>query len=111
MAQSHVLSALIAKRAELAAKIQYTETQPRQLLLDLDALDQTILMFEPDIDLEEIRPKPMPPRHSAFHGQPGRLLLDILCKEGHPMAVQDLTLRVMVERVLNVSDRRLCRAM
>lgn len=63
----------MAERAELAGQIEYTETQLRQLLIDVDALDQMILMFEPDIDLQGIRPKPMPPRYSAFKGQLARL--------------------------------------
>jgi hypothetical protein len=111
MGQSHLLSGLIAKRAELAGKIEYTNTQLRQLMLDLDALDKTILLFEPDIDLEEIRPKPMPPRHSAFQGQVSRMVLDILRKEGQPMGVADLTARIMASRGLNTSDARLVRLM
>ena len=87
MTTSHVLSGLIANSAELAGQIGYADTRLRLLLLDLDALDQTIQMFEPDIDLEEIRPKPMPPRHSAFKGQVARLLLDALRQEGRPMTV------------------------
>jgi hypothetical protein len=109
--RSHVLSALIAKRTELAGKFEYTETQLRQLLIDLDALDQTILMFKPHIDLKEIQPKPMPPRHSAFKGQMARLLLDTLRSEGKPMSVHDMTLRVMMVHGMNTSDRRLCRLM
>jgi hypothetical protein len=40
---------LIAKRAKLAGQVEYTEMQLRKLLIDLDALDQTIVLFEPDI--------------------------------------------------------------
>jgi hypothetical protein len=38
----------------------------RQLILDIDRVDATIRLFAPDIDLDEIRPKPVPLRHAAF---------------------------------------------
>ncbi len=69
MAAPHVVTALIRKRAEIAGRIEHTQTALRQLIIDLDNLDATIRLFEPDIDLEEIRPKPFPPRHAAFRGE------------------------------------------
>jgi hypothetical protein len=51
----------------------------------------------------------MPSRHSAFKGLLAWLLLDTLRKEGKPMNVYDMTLRVMMARGMNNSDRRLCR--
>lgn len=41
MAQSHVLNALIAKHAEVADRIEYTNTQLRQLLLS----EPSLLLF------------------------------------------------------------------
>lgn len=64
-------------------------------------------MFEPDIDLEKVCPKLMPPRHLAFKGQIARLLLDILRSEGKLRSVHDMTLRVMMARGMNASGRRL----
>ncbi|WP_024927480.1 MULTISPECIES: hypothetical protein [unclassified Mesorhizobium] len=66
MTQSHVLSGLIAKRAELSGKMEHHQAQVRQLVMEIDALDQTLRLFDPDIDLAEIKPKPLPPRHAAY---------------------------------------------
>jgi hypothetical protein len=110
MVADHVLSGLLRKRAELAGEIEHADTMLRQLRIDLDALDQTIRLFDPDIDLEEIKPKPLPPRHQAFRGELSRLLLDTLRQSNRPMSVQELASRVMAERGLNATDKRLARA-
>jgi hypothetical protein len=49
----------------------------RQPILDPDAVDDTIHLFAPEIDREEIGPKP-PPRHAAFEGEVGRAIPDAL---------------------------------
>jgi hypothetical protein len=59
MADPHVLTGLIAKRSEIAGQVEHVQTQLRQLIIDLDNLDATLRIFRPDIDLEEIRPKPL----------------------------------------------------
>jgi hypothetical protein len=51
MADPHVLTGLIAKRAEIAGQIEYVQTTLRQLIIDPDNLDATIRIFRPVIDL------------------------------------------------------------
>lgn len=108
MAEPHVLTALIRKRAEIAGQIEHAQTTLRQLIIDLDNLDHTIRLFRPDIDLEEIRPKPLPPRNQAFKGEVSRLLLAAL-RQSQGMTTQDLARHVMAERGLNTADKRLVR--
>jgi len=57
MAQPHVVTALIQKRAELAGQIDALQDQLRQAMIDVDHVDCTLRMFDPDVDLDEIRPK------------------------------------------------------
>jgi hypothetical protein len=64
----------------------------------------------PDIDLDEIKPKPLPPRHHAFKGQVTRSILAMLRKEG-AMDAKAITLRLMAERELNLNDKVLVKAM
>ena len=61
MENEHVLSGMIKKRAELAGEIERAQTVFRQLVIDLDNLDAAIRLFDPDIDLTEIKPKPTTP--------------------------------------------------
>ena len=69
MVNEHLLSGLMRKRAELAGKLEHHQAVVRQLFIDLDNVDATIRMFDPDIELNEIRPKPLPPRHAAYKGE------------------------------------------
>lgn len=111
MENEHVLSGLIRKRAEIAGELEAAQTRVRQLILDIENVDATIRLFAPDIDLEEIRPKPLPPRHMAFKGEISRMLMSILRDTGEALTVKDLTMRMMAERELNLADQRLVRAM
>ena len=51
MAEPHVVTALITRRAEIAGQIEHTQTSLRQLIIDLDNIDAAIRLFKPDIDL------------------------------------------------------------
>lgn len=107
MADPHVLTGLIAKRSEIAGLVEHVQTQLRQLIIDLDNLDATIRIFRPDIDLEEIRPKPFPPRHAAFKGEIMRVVMGALRTAPKPLTTNELTMQVMAERGLNTADPRL----
>ena len=80
--QPNVVSALRGKRGELAGQIDALQDQLRAAMIDLDHVDATLRMFDPDIELDEIRPKPLPPRHHAFKGQVTRSILAMLRAEG-----------------------------
>ena len=90
MAESHVVSALIGKRAEIAGRIEHFQSTLRQLIIDLDNLDAAIRLFKPDIDLEEIKPKPLPPRHQAYQGEVTRIVLETLRQSQKPLTAQEI---------------------
>lgn len=110
MAETHVLSALKLKRAELAGRIDALQDQLREAMIDVDHVDCTLRLFDPDIDLDEIKPKPLPPRHHAFKGQVTRAILAMLRAEG-AMDARTITQRLMAERELNLTDKTLAKAM
>ena len=106
----NTVSALRGKRGELAGQIDALQDQLRQAMIDLDHIDATLRMFVPDIELDEIRPKPLPPRHHAFKGQVTRSILAMLRSEG-AMDAKAITIRLMGERELNTADKALTKAM
>ena len=110
MVTAHAITALRDKRGELAGQIDALQDQLRQAFIDMDHIDATLRMFQPDIELDEIKPKPLPPRHRAYKGQVTRAILAMLRKEG-PMDARAITLRLMAERELNVNDSGLQKAM
>ena len=110
MENEHVVPGLVRKRAEIA-ELEVAQTRVGQLILDIDAVDATIRLFAPDIDLEEIKPKPLPPRHAAFRGEIGRAIMDALRESGEALTTRDVTLRLVAARSLNAADKRLAQAM
>lgn len=109
MAEQHVVTALIAKRAELAGRLESAQAEVRRLIIDLDNVDATLRIFKPEVELDEIRPKPLPPRHAAYKGEVARIVLGTLRASRHPMTTDELAAHVMAERDLNTSDKRLLR--
>ena len=110
MADPHVVTALRSKRAEMAGLIDALQDQLREAMIQIDHVDATLRLFVPDIDLDEIRPKPLPPRHHAFKGQVSRAILAMLRSDG-ALDAKAITLRLMAERELNLSDKVLVKAM
>ncbi len=111
MTETHVLSALIAKRAELAGKIEHLQNEVRQMVIDLDNVDHTIHLFDPSIELEEIHKRPVPPRHSAFRGEVTRIVLATLRNAKRPLTSAEIGQRVMVERGLDTANAHLLKTM
>lgn len=110
MTNEHVLSGLIAKRAELAGKIEMMQREIRTLVVSLDHVDAAIRIFDPTVDLEDIKSK-LPPRHMAFKGEVSRLVLDTLRKSAKPMLVADLSLVVLEGRGLSLDDKPFLRVL
>lgn len=93
MESSNAVSALKSMRGEIAGRVDALQDQLRQALIDLDHVDCTILLVDPDAELDEIKTKPMPPRHHAFKGQVNRSILTMLRKSSAPLDGLTITLR------------------
>lgn len=78
MDEPHTLTGLTPKRREIAEEIEQAQTILRPLVIDLDNLGNTIRLFDPEINLDEIRPRPLRPRHAALRGELSRITLDAL---------------------------------
>lgn len=103
----NVLSGLLTKRAEIAGLVEGLQDRLREALISLDHIDQTILLFDPEADLAEVKAKPLPPRHVAFKGQVTRSILQMLRATGDSLDSKAITLRLMAERELNTADAKL----
>lgn len=110
MKDEHVLSGLIAKRAELAGRVETLQREMREAVLAIDHIDAAIRMFDPDVELDDIKPR-LPPRHQAFKGEVSRLVLNALRKAGKPLPVSELTLHVLAGRGLTADDKPFMRVL
>jgi hypothetical protein len=109
MTQSHVVSGLVAKRAELTGKIENLQNELRQLVIALDHVEATLRVFDPDIDFESITPRRVPTAHHALRGEVSRIVLETLRTANRPISTTSLTDEVMRQRGLDVKDARLHR--
>jgi hypothetical protein len=78
-----------------------------QLVVNIDAVDGTIRLFQPDIDLDTVKVRPTPRRHEAHRGDTSRLILSLFREAGQELSHREITLRVMQRRGLNVADAAL----
>ena len=79
----------------------------RAAIVDLDNIDAAIHIFDPDIALQEIRAKPVPPRHQAFKGEIVRIVFQTLRHAKVKLRTSDVAARVMAERELDTTNLRL----
>jgi hypothetical protein len=108
----YVLTGLVKRRAEIAGEIEAGHERLKKLIADLEALDSTILQFDPTYDLEGIRAKAFrPPKDWANRGEMSRLVLSILRQAAEPLTTRDIALELLVTRALDQNDQRLLRLM
>lgn len=78
MAESHVVSGLVSKRAEMAGLIEHHQKEVARLAGDLAHVDATIKLFAPEIDLRTMRVKTHRARNQFFRpGECQRIVLEI----------------------------------
>lgn len=112
MTEPHVLSGLVRKRAELAGEIEALHKRMSQMIADLSNLDATILLFDPDYEIEGIKPKQFrPPDDWSKRGEMARAVLAVLRRADKPMMCREIAQQIMIERGLDGKDERLLNLM
>jgi len=97
MAETHVLSALVKKRSEIAGEIEYFEKQLKEHRENLISLDKTIHIFDPDYRLNSIKNKRVVKKSYFKNGESIKLILDVLRTENKPIKTSDL-IDILAER-------------
>ena len=70
LAEPHVVTALVRKRAELAGDIESAHEALRKMILELENLDATLVMFDPSYRVESIKPKAFRPPKELVQQRP-----------------------------------------
>jgi hypothetical protein len=105
MTETHVISALRAKRAELSGELLQAERRIVQIRGDLTALDATIRVFDPTLVPTAIRPRIKRKPPTAFrHGEFSRIIRDVLRRAEAPMSVREIARQIVTERDLDASS-------
>jgi hypothetical protein len=104
----YVLIGLVKRRAELAGEIEATHARLRKMIDDLEKLDSVILQFDPEHNVEGIKPKAFrPPEDWAHRGEMTKSCLSILRQAVEPMTSRDIAVEMLLNRALNTQDQKL----
>ena len=95
MKDEHVISGLIRKRAELSGELITAEKRITQLRSDLESLDATIRIFDPEAMPTSIKPKLQRNQLTTLpHGQASRIMMDILRTATEPLTAREIAERL-----------------
>jgi len=111
MSESHVVSALKAKRIQVASQIESLQGQLRHAVIDLDHVEASLRLFDPDVDLAALSPRKVAPVLYDTKGDTGRIILETLRASMRPLSTAQVCEAVMKARNLDTNDKALCRLM
>jgi len=94
MAETHVLSALTKKRAELSGEIKHYENLLKQSKLNLQSIDQTIHIFDENYDLRTIKAKRVHKGRYFKTGEAKVLILDMLRTATEPLSTNNISKKI-----------------
>lgn len=106
MAQSPVVYALVAKRAEIAGIIADLEERTRQARADLAHVDATLRMFDPEAVPQSIKGKrPHKGRGVFANGEISRRIRDALRDAREPIGAESIVRQAMADKGLDPEDK------
>lgn len=112
MGEPHVISALVRKRGQLAGEIEAARSRLQSLISDLESLDSTILLFDPDYCVVGIKPIAFRMQETKSpKGEMTRSILDLLRQSSRPMTAPEVVRAVMTAKGLDCDDVRAVRHM
>lgn len=108
MAESHVVSGLVAKRSELAGLIQHYQAEISRMTGDLHHLDAAIKLFAPEFDLRTLPHKEYRKRNQYFKpGECPRMTLDILRESNSALTSRQVAEAMIRSKALELSAERI----
>src|ERR1700688_896185 len=106
MAETHVISALRVKRAEVSGYIHELEKKVKRMRANLAHIDATIRVFAPDLNPDTIPPKRRYMRSRYFaKGELSRRCLDMLrVANGAAVAATEIAKAAMADKGMSADD-------
>lgn len=98
MAETHVISALTNKRAEVSGEIKHYEKLLKKSKLNLQSIDQTIHLFDESYDLRTIKAKRVHKERYFKTGEAKVLILDMLRTATEPLNTNDISKKIAFSR-------------
>jgi hypothetical protein len=108
---NYVLQGLIKKRAEISGALANMHETVGKMVRDLEHIDATIKLIDPDYQPEGISPKMFrPPEDWSKRGQMSRMILSILRTAKEPMTSREIAAKMIFERGL-ATDMKMLKLM
>lgn len=108
MAETHVISALTAKRSELAGLAEFHQKEIARIADEVSILDSAIKLFEPGYRINSIKPKRYQRKNVFFkHGESQKLLLDIIRESVNPISTVAIAEEAMRRKGLELDPKQL----
>ncbi len=104
MAETHVISALTSKRAEVSGEIRHYEKLLKKSKLNLQSIDQTIHIFDESYDLRTIRAKRVSSERYFKNGEARVVILDTLRMASEPMNTTNISKMIASEKSIDSED-------
>ncbi len=98
MAETHVISALTNKRAEVSGEIKHYEKLLKQSKQNLQAIDQTIHIFDETYDLRTIKAKRVSKERYFKTGEAKVLILDMLRTATELLSTSDVSRKIALDK-------------
>lgn len=105
MADTHVISALVKKRAELRGDIIHYKQLIATLDKDLQTIDATIKIFDDDYDISSIKPVIKSRNRFFNNGEAKVLVLEVLKSSNLPLSTDKISDIIAVNRNLSFENK------
>lgn len=105
MADTHVISALVKKRAELRGDIIHYKQLIATLDKDLQTIDATIKIFDVDYDISSIKPVIKSRNRFFNNGEAKVLVLEVLKNSNLPLSTDKISEIIAVNRDLSFENK------
>ena len=105
MADTHVISALVKKRAELRGDIIHYKQLIATLDKDLQTIDATIKIFDVDYDISSIKPVIKSRNRFFNNGEAKVLVLEVLKNSSLPISTDKISDIIAVNRNLSFENK------
>lgn len=105
MADTHVISALVKKRAELRGDIIHYKQLIATLDKDLQTIDATIKIFDVDYDISSIKPVIKSRNRFFNNGEAKVLVLEVLKNSSLPLSTDKISDIIVTNKNLSFENK------
>lgn len=111
MAESHVVSGLVAKRSELAGLINYHKSEINRLNEEIRMLGETIKLFDPAYNVQAIKTKHIKKKNVFFErNEASRMIFDLLRTSGKAVSTNEITQHFIDKKGIDSDHRQALQA-